>query len=140
MKLMRKLVRLYSERGDWVVDACSGSGSTIVSALMERRNVVAIDKDPRCMQFVKARIVSLASFPDEECELGVDCKLPGHGKTSHLEPCHPRPGHHVINGKHLLEVQVCDGEVASPCGRNFTGEDLSKWSFWRTPFLMRPCS
>lgn len=70
VKLVRQLVRLYSKAGSWVLDMCSGSGTGAVSALLERRNVIAVDVDPKQVAFVKARIQSLGTLPDEDQEIG----------------------------------------------------------------------
>lgn len=66
VRLMKRLISLFSEEGDWVIDGCSGSGSTLVAATLLDRNVIAVDVDPRCTQYIDLRIsghMTLAGDP-----------------------------------------------------------------------------
>ncbi|UXU53724.1 site-specific DNA-methyltransferase [Staphylococcus arlettae] len=45
MDLGRYLVKTYSNLGDTILDNTCGSGSFLVSALLEGRNFIGIDKD-----------------------------------------------------------------------------------------------
>ena len=44
-KLINHLLDMFSRPGDWVLDAFSGSGTTIACALKKGRNCVAVDID-----------------------------------------------------------------------------------------------
>jgi DNA modification methylase len=43
--LLRFLIKTYSNENDSILDICSGSGSTMIASLMEKRNVDSIEKD-----------------------------------------------------------------------------------------------
>ncbi len=69
-KLINKLLDMFSRPGDWVLDAFSGSGTTIACALRKGRNCVAIDIDEEAVKFIKMRLAALPTLPDENEELG----------------------------------------------------------------------
>lgn len=54
-------VKHFSEEGDWVADLCSGTGSTLVAALLNKRNGSAVDKSKNQIDFVASRIMTLES-------------------------------------------------------------------------------
>lgn len=58
--LGRYLVRTYSRPGDVVLDNASGSGSFLVSALLEGRNYLGIELNAETRQFKKDRVDLLA--------------------------------------------------------------------------------
>lgn len=43
--LIRYLVRTYTNEGDLVLDNCSGSGTTAISCIKEKRNFICFEKD-----------------------------------------------------------------------------------------------
>lgn len=45
-ELPRWLIKKYSREGDWVLDPFSGSGTTNLEALLNKRNSIGIDVDP----------------------------------------------------------------------------------------------
>lgn len=51
----------FSDEGDWVADLCCGTGSTLVAALLRKRNGSAVDKGESQTQFVSRRIMTLES-------------------------------------------------------------------------------
>lgn len=69
IRLLKRLIGMFSKEGDRV-DGCAGSGSTMVAAATLGRNVLAVDIDPRCCQFMHLRTNSLDSVPTEAEEIG----------------------------------------------------------------------
>ena len=51
VELGRYLIRTYTNKGDVVLDNTCGSGSFLVSALLEGRNFIGIDKDEESQRF-----------------------------------------------------------------------------------------
>lgn len=43
--LIRYLIRTYTNEGDLVLDNCSGSGTTAISCIKEKRNFICFEKD-----------------------------------------------------------------------------------------------
>ena len=43
--LIQYLIRTYSNEGDLVLDNCSGSGTTAISCIKEKRNFICFEKD-----------------------------------------------------------------------------------------------
>ena len=43
--LIRYLIRTYSNEGDTILDNCSGSGTTAISCIKEKRNFICFEKD-----------------------------------------------------------------------------------------------
>lgn len=70
LRLLKKIVSMFSMQGEWIVDGCSGSGSGMVAAAQLARNVVAVDVDPPCSQYLELRMNSLENLPTEEQEIG----------------------------------------------------------------------
>ncbi len=81
-KLINKLLDMFSRPGEWVLDAFSGSGTTIACALKKGRNCVAVDIDPEAVKFIKMRLAALPSLPDENEELGAKSSSEFAKKTS----------------------------------------------------------
>ena len=46
LRLMRELVRLFSDPGEVILDPHAGSGTTGVAALLEGRRVILVERDP----------------------------------------------------------------------------------------------
>jgi len=59
--LVRKCIRASSNKGDTVADFFSGSGTTLIAALEESRNVIVFDVNEKCIQMLKTRLLN--SFP-----------------------------------------------------------------------------
>lgn len=64
VELGRYLVRTYSNQGDVVLDNTSGAGSFLVSALLEQRNFIGIEKDQDARLF-KEDAINLIETPKE---------------------------------------------------------------------------
>lgn len=56
VRLLKKLIVMFSHEGDWILDGCAGAGSTMVAAATMGRNVLSVDIDPRCCQFMSLRL------------------------------------------------------------------------------------
>ncbi len=54
VKLVQRLVRLYTRPGDWVLDPFDGVGSTVVGAVTLRRNAVGIELNQRFHELARA--------------------------------------------------------------------------------------
>ena len=44
--LIRYLIRTYSNEGELILDNCSGSGTTAIACVMEKRHFICIEKNP----------------------------------------------------------------------------------------------
>ena len=71
VKVLRKLIGMYSRVGDWILDSPCGSGSTLAACALEGRNCVAIDNDTVQINGATKRIKELqeackkSNFDDE---------------------------------------------------------------------------
>ena len=61
LELVRKLVRMYSNEGDVVLDPCIGSGTTIVACRLEGRNYIGFEKNEENYKIASVRIADFAS-------------------------------------------------------------------------------
>ena len=55
-KLLRRIVALSSDPGDWVLDPCAGSGTTGAAALSLGRHAYMIDVNPESEPIIKERL------------------------------------------------------------------------------------
>lgn len=60
-EMARRLVLLYSQRGETVLDPFLGSGQTAIAALREGRRCIGYDVVPRYLELAQARIESMRS-------------------------------------------------------------------------------
>lgn len=72
-KLLERIISLYTDKGDWVLDPVAGSGTTGFVAKSMLRNVTLIDKNIDAIKIIKNRLViDVASSElnniDEICE------------------------------------------------------------------------
>ena len=56
LKLMRYMVRTYTNPGDVVLDPCMGSGTTCLAAKLEGRGYIGIEREPKYFDTAKTRI------------------------------------------------------------------------------------
>lgn len=56
IKLMERIVTLFTNEGDTVLDFCMGSGSTGVACLNLNRNFIGIEKDLKYFNITKSRV------------------------------------------------------------------------------------
>ena len=54
--LLRYLIRTYSQMGGVILDNTMGSGTTCVAAIMEKRQYIGIEKDPKYFKVAEKRI------------------------------------------------------------------------------------
>ena len=55
-RLLDRIIKLYTNENDWILDFVCGSGTTAVSAVQNNRNVVIADKNPNAIEIAKERI------------------------------------------------------------------------------------
>ncbi|MCM1117900.1 MAG: site-specific DNA-methyltransferase [bacterium] len=56
VELPRRVIKLFSDEGDIVLDCFVGSGTSAVAALMEKRHYIGIDKEKKSVQLAKKNI------------------------------------------------------------------------------------
>jgi len=61
--LCRWLIRTYTNEGDTVLDATAGSGTTAVAAVLEGRNVIAIEKEQKYYDVMCRRVKDAQETP-----------------------------------------------------------------------------
>lgn len=64
--LCRWLIRSYTNKGDTVLDATAGSGTTGVACFLEERKCILIEKEKRYMEIARKRIDNLMKSPIQE--------------------------------------------------------------------------
>ncbi|KAL3696479.1 hypothetical protein R1sor_010555 [Riccia sorocarpa] len=67
--VINKLLHYFSREDDWVLDLCSGSGTTLVCALQGGRNCVAVELDKRQYLFLASRVYNMKKLPDANTEV-----------------------------------------------------------------------
>lgn len=55
-RLLDRIIKLYTNENDWILDFVCGSGTTAVSAIQNNRNVVIADKNPNAIEIARERI------------------------------------------------------------------------------------
>ena len=58
VELPRRLIQLFSDEGDTVMDCFMGSGTTAIAAIQLGRNYIGIDKEEKFVALAKQRILS----------------------------------------------------------------------------------
>ncbi len=56
LSLANRVVRLYSEKGDLVIDPFMGSGTTAIAAIQNNRNYIGIDKEKKYVKLAEKNI------------------------------------------------------------------------------------
>lgn len=56
VELARRVIKLYSDEGDIVLDPFIGSGSTAIAAIQENRKFIGIDKTPEYVSLAKKNV------------------------------------------------------------------------------------
>ncbi|KAL3676272.1 hypothetical protein R1sor_026220 [Riccia sorocarpa] len=79
--VINKLLHYFSRQDDWVLDLCSGSGTTLVCALQGGRNCVAVELDKRQYLFLASRVYNMKKLPDANTEV-----TRGHKHSSDVGP------------------------------------------------------
>lgn len=64
--LCRWLIRSYTNKGDTVLDATAGSGTTGVAAVLEDRNCICIEKERKYFEVMQRRIDEAINTPRQE--------------------------------------------------------------------------
>ncbi|MCO5567874.1 hypothetical protein L7F22_021570 [Adiantum nelumboides] len=58
-------------RGEWVMDLFAGTSTTLVSALKQGQNVIAVECDPLQVKFIEQQVIALKEIPYEFQEVGM---------------------------------------------------------------------
>ncbi len=61
-ELASRVIRLFSEENDIILDPFMGSGTTAVAAIKHNRNYIGIEKEAKYVKLAKKRIRELSSF------------------------------------------------------------------------------
>jgi site-specific DNA-methyltransferase (adenine-specific) len=69
LELPRRCIKLFSYVGDTILDPFSGSGSTIISAVLNQRKGIGIEIDKKYCTLSKKRVVDLTSAIQEEFKI-----------------------------------------------------------------------
>ncbi|MCL5125528.1 MAG: site-specific DNA-methyltransferase [Deltaproteobacteria bacterium] len=64
VELLKRIIQLSSDKGDWVLDPVAGSGTTGEAALLLGRNVTLIDINKDAEKIIKKRLESLSLVQD----------------------------------------------------------------------------
>lgn len=64
--LCRWLIRSYTDKGETVLDATMGSGTTGVAAMLEDRKFIGIERDEKYFDIAKVRIEKAITTPRQE--------------------------------------------------------------------------
>lgn len=59
LELLKRIIEMTTDEGDWVLDPVAGSGTTGIAAKMMNRNFVLIDKNPESIKTINERISEL---------------------------------------------------------------------------------
>ena len=59
LRLMRLLVKISTDKDDWVLDPFMGSGTTLVACAELGRSAVGIEIDPKYYNYAKSRLLSI---------------------------------------------------------------------------------
>lgn len=65
VELPRRVIKLFSEEGDTVLDCFMGSGTTAIAAIMENRHYIGIDKEEKSVQLAKKNIREFSLQPTQ---------------------------------------------------------------------------
>lgn len=58
LELPKRLIQLFSDKGDTVMDCFMGSGTTAIAAIELERNYIGIDKEEKFVKLAKSRILN----------------------------------------------------------------------------------
>ncbi|MGH8982172.1 MAG: DNA-methyltransferase [Acidimicrobiales bacterium] len=117
VELPRRLIDLYTYRGDLVLDPFMGSGTTAVAALRTDRYYVGYDTDPAYIAKAQERIDA------ERARLARDASQPGHVDRPRL-PARPAPAE---PGEHFQSRAMREGRRA---------RELAKWALEEAGFTI----
>jgi site-specific DNA-methyltransferase (adenine-specific) len=62
IELPRRIIKLFSDKGDTILDCFMGSGSSAVAALMEDRNYIGIEKQSQYVQIAKQNVKNFSDW------------------------------------------------------------------------------
>lgn len=74
MKLLERIIRASSKKGDWVADLCFGSGTTLACAAEEERRFLGMDLSAPALSTVQKRLLGRECGITRECDMTA-CRL-----------------------------------------------------------------
>ncbi|KAL3699649.1 hypothetical protein R1sor_017671 [Riccia sorocarpa] len=104
--VINKLLHYFSREDDWVLDLCSGSGTTLVCALQGGRNCVAVELDKRQYLFLASHAYNMKKLPDANTEV-----TRGHKHNSDIGPPQNDGEAEVNEVAHEIEDDVSIGSA-----------------------------
>jgi DNA modification methylase len=118
--LPRRLIDLYTYRGDLVLDPFMGSGSTAIAAVRTERHFVGFDTDPDYVKLARERV-------DQEREVRRQRTLAGDDRTRVTVPAGPSPTDRGSSESVRLGRKASDLAAEALAGSGFTGieEDVA---------------
>ena len=66
VELPRRVIRLFSEPGEVVLDCFMGSGSTAVAAIAEGRHYIGIERKPEYVRLARKQIAQMSQAPQRD--------------------------------------------------------------------------
>lgn len=66
LSLLETLIQLTTNPGDWILDPCCGSGSTLLAAKRRARRALGLDIDQTCIDTALSRLSTAAAESEED--------------------------------------------------------------------------
>ena len=62
LSLIRFLIKHFSQPGTFIIDGCSGTGTTLIAAIREGRSSIVIEQDKRQFIYIKKRLSEMTEI------------------------------------------------------------------------------
>jgi len=112
----------YSKEGEVVLDPFAGSGSTIMTALINRRRAIYNDLNQVAMIIAKANIL----------RQNVDVKLSKRYKDLYMVNG-KEVSYYIWEGDKIIKAKLVDGTLIDYQGKDYDGDDLILWWYPQNP-------